>query len=84
MPLAGRLCFDRPGYCLVNEYYGGEGAALSEFFFGSSGKWIGPRHGGREKSSFFAAPDLTFFVFQKDAAGQVKAKKCQSRGSVVF
>ena len=33
---------------------------------------------GREKSSFLAAPDLTFFVFPKEAVHQVKAKKCQS------
>jgi len=30
----------------------------------------------RKKSSFLAAPDLTFFIFPKEAVQQVKAKKC--------
>jgi len=30
----------------------------------------------RKKSSFLAAPNLTFFIFPKEAVQQVKAKKC--------
>jgi len=33
----------------------------------------------RKKSSFLAAPNLTFFIFPKEAVQQVKAKKCISR-----
>jgi len=49
-------------------------------------KWILSQRLGREqvlaiakKSSFLTAPNLTFFVFPKEAVQQVKAKKCISK-----